>query len=174
MKTKNTLIILFLSLIINIVFSQEKTKNQLKEETKIVKQKETEILVNSKEFVFIARNVSPQGYRTINLSGNGDNVMFQPEMIKSDMPFFGKSYGGSSYGSGDGGIKFEGAPKVYTIEKTKKYYRIKVEVKGERDFYDLLLSVYFEGNATLSISSNTRSTISYSGKIYKIEKKVSQ
>ncbi len=93
-----------------------------------------------------------------------------PDLIKSYLPFFGRGYSGIAYG-GDNGMDFEGKPKVYTIEKTKKAYVIKAEVKGERDSYSIILSVYFEGNAYLSVNSNNRSSISYDGSIEAIKKK---
>ncbi|TRX37249.1 DUF4251 domain-containing protein [Flavobacterium sp. ZT3R18] len=168
MKTKNIVLALFISFFVVNGYAQEKTKKQLKEEQKIEKQKQIEILVNSKEFVFVARNASPLGFRTIDLTSNSNYLKFYPDLIKSEMPYFGKAYGGIGYG-GDGGLKFEGKPQDYTIEKTNKQYRIKAVVKGERDVYSLLLSVYFGGSATLSVSSNYRSTISYNGEISKIE-----
>ena len=44
-------------------------------------------------------------------------------------------------------------------------------VRGKQDVFKILLSVFFDGNASLTISSNNRSTISYNGEIAKIEKK---
>ncbi|WP_269242992.1 DUF4251 domain-containing protein [Flavobacterium limnophilum] len=176
MKTKfNYGLIRFLMLVL-ITFSfsnasaQEKTKKQLKEEAKLEKQKKVALLVDSKEFVFSPRSVSPQGGRSITLTDVSYSMEFHPDLIKSYLPFFGRGYGGIGYG-GDSGMDFEGKPTVYTIEKTKKSYLIKAEVKGERDSYSIMLSVYFEGNAYLSINSNNRSSISYDGDIKAIEKK---
>lgn len=149
--------------------AQEKTRKQLKEEAKIEKQKWIENLVNSKEFVFKADRVIPQGMRNIELIEDY-TVEFHPDTIKSDLPFFGRGFSGIGYG-GDNGLKFKGKPKVYTIEKTKKSYIIKVEVKGEQDYFSLLLSVHFDGGAYLSVNSNNRSSISYDGNVKSIEKK---
>ncbi|MBX9808627.1 MAG: DUF4251 domain-containing protein, partial [Flavobacteriaceae bacterium] len=86
------------------------------------------------------------------------------------LPFFGRAYSGAGYG-GDGGMKFEGKPTDYSIEKKKKNYVIKANVRGERDSYSIMLLVYFEGAATLSINSNNRSSISYDGDIKEFKKK---
>lgn len=102
----------------------------MKEEAKLKKQKEVDLLVNSKEFVFSPRSVSPQGGRSITLTDVSYSMEFHPDLIKSYLPFFGRGYSGIAYG-GDNGMDFEGKPKVYTIEKTKKAYVIKAEVKGE-------------------------------------------
>lgn len=176
MKTKfNFNLVRFLMLTL-IVFSftnasaQEKTKKQLKKEAKLEKQKQVALLVNSKEFVFSPRVVSPQGGSNINLNDVSYSIEFHPELIKSYLPFFGRGYGGVPYGGGNG-MEFEGKPTVYTIEKTKRFYLVKVEVRGERDSYSIMLSVYFEGNAHLSINSNNRSSISYDGNIVAFQKK---
>ncbi|MNJ00080.1 hypothetical protein D3C73_1593250 [compost metagenome] len=42
---------------------------------------------------------------------------------------------------------------------------MKAVVKGDNDTYTLLLSVFFEGSASLTINSSKRSTISYNGEI---------
>ncbi|MFV8393598.1 DUF4251 domain-containing protein [Flavobacterium sp. LB2P6] len=170
MKTKTSILILFLSLFLTVSYAQEKSKKQSREERKIEKQKQTASLIDSKEFVFIGRTALPQGFRTMDLSTNPNYVQFYPTMIKSEMPFFGRAFNGVGYGS-DAGLHFEGTPQEFTIEKDKKSYQIKVIVRGEKDTYTLLLSVFFKGSATLSISSNNRSTISYNGDITAIEKK---
>lgn len=150
------------------VEAQEKSKKQLKEEKKLVKHKEIDLLVNSKEFVFETTRVMPQSGRLINLT-TVYYVDFLPEWIKGDLPFFGRAFSGTGYG-GDEGIKFEGKPTIYTVEKKKKNYVIKAEVRGERDSYSMTLNVYFEGSATLSIISNNRSPISYDGDIKELKK----
>lgn len=176
MKTKfNYSLVRFLMLTFMIfsfsnTIAQEKTKKQIKEEAKLAKQKQVTLLVDSKEFVFSPRSVSPQGGRSITLTDVSYSMEFHPDLIKSYLPFFGRGYGGLPYG-GDNGMEFEGKPTVYTVEKTKKAYVIKAEVKGERDSYSIMLSVYFEGNAYLVINSNNRSSISYDGDIAAIQKK---
>lgn len=149
--------------------AQEKSKKQLKEEAKLEKQKQVQLLVDSKEFVFVANRVIPQGGRTINLTTNY-TLELHPDFIKCDLPFYGRAYSGVGYG-GDGGMQFEGKPTDYTVEKNKKAYIIKVNVRGERDSYSMMLSVYFEGSAYLTINSNNRSGISYDGDIEAFQKK---
>lgn len=177
MKIKTSISVIFLSLLMITGYAQEKSKKELKEERKIEKQKQTDVLVNSKMFVFVGKIAFPQGFRTMDLTTNPNYVQFHPDMIKSDMPFFGRAFSGVGYGDvgyGDVGLKFEGIPQEFTIEKGKKSYQIKAVVRGDKDTYRLSLSVFFEGSATLSISSNNRSTISYHGELTPIEKKVTK
>ena len=177
MKTKfNCSLVSFLMLVLMTASfassnAQEQSKKQLKEEAKLEKQKQTAVLVDSKEFVFSPISVSPQGGRVINLTDVSYFIEFHPDFIKSYLPFFGRGYGGMGYGGGGIGMDFEGKPTVYTIKKTKKAYLLKAEVRGEHDSYFIMLSIYFEGSAYLSISSNKRSSISYHGNIKAIEKK---
>lgn len=170
MKTKVLFVLVMSVLITNPCFSQEKTKKELKAERKIEKQKQTEAMVNSKEFIFSARTAMPQGGRSVDLSTNPGTVKFHPDLIKSDMPYFGRVTGSVAYGGRDGGMKFEGKPEGYTVTVNKKGYQVNASVKGENDFYRLSLFVSMEGSSSLSITSNNRSIISYNGEISAPEK----
>lgn len=153
---------------INVAEAQEKSKKQLKEEKKVEKQKQISKLVNSKEFVFLANRMFPQSGGAFNLTAEFD-VEFHPDYIKSFLPFVGRGFSGIGYG-GDEGMKFEGKPTIYTIEKTKKAYVVTAEVKGNNDTFSMMLTVYFDGSATLFINSNNRSSISYDGAIAEFKK----
>nr|WP_315150261.1 DUF4251 domain-containing protein [uncultured Flavobacterium sp.] len=175
-RTCNLRLVSFLILLLTFfiqttLFGQEKTRKQLKEERKIEKQKQISILVESKEFVFAADRMNPQGGRTVNLTTDY-SVEFHPDLINSYLPFIGRGFTGIGYG-GDEGMTFQGKPTIFTIEKTKKAYQIKAEVTGKNDTYSMMLTVSFEGNAYLTINSNNRSSISYDGEIeaFKSKKK---
>ena len=140
-----SLLFFFAFLFLTPSIAQEKSKKEIKEEKKLEKQKQIALLVESKEFVFVANRVMPQSGRTINLTTDYF-AEFQPELIKADLPFFGRAYAGAGYGGSDGGIKFEAKPTIYSVEKKKKAYYIKADVRGERDSYSLMLVVYFEGS----------------------------
>jgi hypothetical protein len=169
MKMKIRLLVLLIAVFAASGFAQEKTKKQIKEEQKIEKQKQIEELVNSKTFVFNATRALPQGGKSINLTSSY-NVKFSPDLIESNLPYYGRAYSGVGYG-GDSGMKFEGKPEEFTVTKGKKNYSIDATVKGSNDTYRLSLSMGFEGGATLSITSNNRSFISYNGDITAPEKK---
>ncbi|PRZ24137.1 DUF4251 domain-containing protein [Flavobacterium granuli] len=170
MKSKKIILVVFLLLTVAFGFAQEKTRKQLRKEQQIEKARQIAILIDSKEFVFVANKAFPLGFRDIDLTTNPNFIAFKPDFIRSEMPFFGRGYSGIGYG-GDTGLKFEGKPSEFTIEKGKNTYEIKATVRGKQDVFNILLSVFFEGNARLTISSNNRSSISYNGEISKIEKK---
>jgi hypothetical protein len=162
------LILFFTFFSSTIVIAQEKSKKQLKQEKTVEKQKQISKLVDSKEFVFIANRMFPQSGGAVNLTTEY-SVEFHPDYINSFLPFVGRGFSGIGYG-GDEGMRFEGKPSIYTIEKAKKAYVIKAEVKGKNDTYSMMLSVYFDGSATLFINSNNRSSISYDGAIAEFKK----
>lgn len=149
----------------SFTYAQEKSKKQIKEEKKIELQKEVEILVNTKEFIFVGQTAFPIGYKTMNLNANSNYVKFNADFIESRMPFFGKSYG-TATNSTDVGLQFEGKPEDFTITTGKKNHDITAVVKSESDTYTINVTVGFDGASTLSIISNNRSNISYGGQIY--------
>lgn len=134
-----------------------------KEQRKLEMQKQTEELVKTTTFVFSAQTAYPQGGTSVDLSMDNYTVEYSPELIKSDLPYYGKAYGGVAYGGG--GIKFTAKPGDYVTEQTKKGYIIKTEVREASDSYTLTLTVSAEGSASLAINSNNRSPITFTGDI---------
>lgn len=154
-------------------FTQEKSKKQLKEESTLEKEKQTEAMINAKDFVFTANLAIPQSGKSVDLTQRPNYVKFHPDFIESSMPFFGEAFTPPGYGI-DTGLKFEGKPDKFNVTKTRKNYQINAEVKANSDYFNLSLTVSFEGNATLIISSVNRRTITYFGRISAPEKSKQQ
>jgi hypothetical protein len=166
MKTKILLLLVLFACIGTNGYSQEKSKKELKEEKKLAVQKQTEALIDAKEFVFTGSDAYPTGYRSVNLTSRQNFVKFHPELIESDMPYFGRANSNVAYASSSGGgLKFTGKPEEYTFDKKEKNYQISATVKETGDTYRITLIVQFSGSATLTIISNNRSPISYNGYI---------
>lgn len=163
MLVKLPILVVFACFLNFSVFAQEKSKKELKAEQELKKQKEIEALIDSKNFVFEAQKAIPQGGRLLNLDYNTYFLKFNETKTTCDLPFFGRAFN-VAYG-GDGGIKFEGVPENTKIEKSKKKYTVRTTVKGKDDVYNLLLNVFFNGGASLSINSNNRGSISYDGEV---------
>lgn len=161
---KNTFLLLVLMLS-GLLFSQEKSKKELKKMQAIEKQKKVETLLETKQFQFVGYRAFPLGYRSIDLTTNPNYITFSPELIKSEMPFFGRATGSLPYGGGDGGLHFEGVPDFFTLEKIKKGHELKTTVKGKNDTYKIQLTIFNDGGGSLVITSNNRASISYSGTI---------
>jgi hypothetical protein len=156
---------LLTSIIMTSAYSQEKSKKEIKEEEKLLKQQKIEALVNSKNFVFVATYALPMGASQVNLRSNPNYVRFSPDLMDGYMPFFGTSTSAIGLG-GDVTIKFKDKPDTFSIEKKKNDFMIDARVKGENDVYRLSLKVMSEGNASLTIIGNNRGTISYQGEIF--------
>lgn len=164
MKSRVFCLVFIFILIGSNTFSQEKTKKELKEEKKLEKQKQIRDMINSKEFVFIGRTAFPAGMRSVNLTSNLNSMKFQPEMIVSEMPFFGTAYTGIGYGN-DTGVKFKGKPEKFNVSEKEKKIEIEAIVNSTYDDFRISLIVVYDGSGTLTITSNNRSTISYHGVI---------
>ncbi len=163
-----------LSVLVSFLFlsngmAQELTKKELKQNARLEKQKQTQLLINSKEFVFVTNIAIPQGGRIINLTDDY-TIEFRSDSIKSELPFFGRGFSGIGYG-GDNGLRFKGKAENYQVEKTKKATIIKAGVRGQQDYFVLMISIYDGGSAHLSVSSNNRSTIAFNGEIKSVDKK---
>lgn len=168
MNSLKTYKFLLLLLFIGMSFTQCVTSNKLLSKTNLEKIQEIALLVESQEFKFIAQKAFPQGYNAIDLTTNFNFIEFSPNLITSEMPFFGRGYSGIAYG-GDQGLSFKGKPNTYSIKKGNKKYELNTNVRGDRDVFKIYLSILSNGSATLTINSNNRSSISYFGAISKIE-----
>lgn len=162
-------VVLIVLVTTSLSFAQQPTKKELKEARKMEQQKKVETLVASEKFIFEANRAFPMGYRSIDLTTNPNSISFAPDVIKSDMPFFGRATGSIPYGGGEGGLKFQGAPEEFSITKEKKNYLLKAKVKDKNDSYTIQLTIFFDGGASLVINSNNRASISYNGSISKLK-----
>ncbi|QQX75467.1 MULTISPECIES: DUF4251 domain-containing protein [Aequorivita] len=162
MKKRIFLFIALFCFTLSSLNAQNKTtKTQPTAETE---QTQTEILLNSKNFEFIANTAIPLSGPTKNLVGSNYSITFTPEMVTSNMPFYGRAYSGMIMGR-DKGMRFKGKPEDFIITSAKNGYNVTTTIKGETDIYVISISVGYSSFATLSISSNDRGTISYQGEI---------
>ncbi|AOW09841.1 DUF4251 domain-containing protein [Flavobacterium gilvum] len=168
---KTVVLSLFLSFSMLMGFAQEKTKKQIKEEQNLAKQKKMEALIEAKNYEFVADWAYPQGGRSINMTSNPNYFRIKKDSVHSEMPFFGRAYSGVAYSSNGGGLDFKGEMRNYILEKNKKDFTIKTEVKGQSDNYSIILIIYFDGGASLSINSNNRASINYRGNVAEIKTK---
>ncbi|MET3025670.1 DUF4251 domain-containing protein [Flavobacterium sp. UW10123] len=164
MKTTLSIVLLLINVVSFSVSAQEKTKKELKQERELKQQNEIKALIDSQDFVFEAQKTTPQGGRLIQLDYNTYFLKFKTDNTTCDLPFFGRGYN-VGYNT-DGGIKFEGKPENIRVESKKNNTILKATVRGASDVYDLTFSIFYNGNTTLSVSSNNRGPISYDGVIY--------
>lgn len=158
---------LFIGLGFHVGFAQEMSKKELKAKAKMEQEKATTNLIESEVFTFIPRTAIANGGRTVDLMDYQNFIKFSPDMVESSMPFFGQATGAGHYGADDADMDFKGKPEKYDVDKNKKNYRIRMEVKDSNDTYRINLSVGFEGNSTVTITSNRKSVMTYYGRVSK-------
>jgi Domain of unknown function (DUF4251) len=127
-------------------------------------------MVNAKSYAFRADQMFPSGGRTRILN---ETYLFTvtPSQVVSDLPYAGRAYTANP-GSTDGGMRFTSQNFTYEQEAGKKNgWVIKINPKDQTDVRECLLTVYANGNADLSITSNNRQMIRYSGYLQAIPKK---
>ena len=152
---------------INFTLSAQEKKS--KKEVRQEKFDQTIELINKGDFKFEARRAYPQGGRSIDLTTNYGFITIKQEMAEGDLPYFGRAYT-ATYG-GDGGIKFDGEMLNKKSEVNEKRQKVifTFEIR-DKDTYKVTMDIGYNGNASVSITSNNRSHISYQGDIIKIEK----
>lgn len=120
--------------------------------------------LNNGEFNFEVTRIYPTkgGPRT---SFDGYTLKVKDGVVNTRLPFFGESTL-VTYGSTDEiSITLKDAPVRITKEQDKKDWVLKFEGSNERETYQFLLTIFDNGNADLSVFSNNRSTMRYSGEL---------
>ena len=141
---------------------QEKHENQFKE---------TEKIIDSLNYKFIATRAIPSGGRQIDLTTNTGYLKVTNDTVEAYLPFFGRVYN-AAYSRGDSGIKFETKQIDYKVEKNvdKLNFTISFTAKTSKENYQCTLLINNSGSATLSVTSNHKAFISYYGNIESIKK----
>ncbi len=166
MKKQFILVVALIGLFIGSVNAQEKAAKA--EMTMQEEQSEIAVLLNSKNFEFIANTAYPQSMSPKDLVGNNYSVTFTPERIVSFMPFYGRSYKATA-SAHERAMNFEGSPEDYKLEQTKKGYLVTAKVTDENAIYTISMSVSDSGYATLNLSRNDSGAISYQGEVVSIK-----
>ena len=131
-----------------------------------------EKLVESGKFLFTADRAFPSGGRTVDLMNRANKVEFNGDDARGDLAFFGNATNASAaYSSDGGGIKFDGEMTNKQIKVKKKKVILSFKIKAPGEQYICSLSISPSGSATLAISSNNKSSISYNGAVKAIEEK---
>ena len=164
---KIVLAILFLAFITPVTAQTREEKKKIKEEKAAKEYALLKDFVNTKKFNFEATWATTQKGRRINMQSNPNYLKIDNSNAEIYLPFFGTSHsGGAGYGT-DGGIVFEGDLEKYsvTFNDKKQLANIKFTAKAKSEIFDFTLTIYGNKNANLNVSSNSRSNMSYSGKI---------
>jgi hypothetical protein len=121
--------------------------------------------IESQHYKFVAQTALPVAGNNRQLTSEY-SLQVDPAEIDSWLPYFGKAYSAPMDPS-NAGIKFKSKKFEYKIENTSKGgWDISINPKDVvKDVFQLNLHVGKSGNATLSVSSNSRQPISFNGYI---------
>lgn len=164
MKHSAILIMVFVFLSANLtsVSGQDKKTREEKRQEKF---EETVQLIEDLNFIFEADRAFPQGGASIDLTTNYGFLKIKKDSTAvGDLPFFGRAFS-VDYG-GSGGIEFSGKMEEleYSANKERKRISFSFKVKDD-DYYQISFDVSYNGDASLNVISQNRSSIRYNGDI---------
>jgi hypothetical protein len=128
-------------------------------------------LVESRRFVFDAEMAFPVGGQPVNLLSNSGQLVVLKDMVYASLPYVGQSHV-STYGTQNVGMDFKGRMhdvKVKVVEKKRKiYFSFRVT---QADAYNVSMEILYDGGCSVSIISQRKSSISYSGVVTEYKEK---
>jgi hypothetical protein len=147
--------------------------------------KTVDALVDSQEFTFYAQRANPTNYDVINVMNsipnststrildlNGDyTITINKNNLEVVLPYFGRRFT-ASYNTADNGYRF--TSKDFTVNKSqnkKGNWTIKIKPNDVRNVDEIIIEVFKNGKAFVSMRSNDRQPISYDGYVSKNEEK---
>jgi len=143
-----------------------KERKALKEKQRI---EEVKTLLNDKVYVFKPTTALPSGGRSRNLDGTF-SAKINKDTLDCYLPFFGRAYS-VEYGSTTGPFTFTLPIDEYSMEESKKGYKVELKVKNKNDNMTFMFQIGETGSASLNINSTNRQFMSYNGNIEKPDDK---
>lgn len=169
---KNLILTLVIIVIAVPMMGQTKSeKKKIKKEQNLKDYAATKELIDSGNFQFIAEWARTQKGRRINLISNPNYLKINTMEADIHLPYYGVVHTPSAGFSSEGGIVVKDVVKNFKIDVKDKKQKITVRFdgKGKNDQYEFILFIYQNKSATLSVNSNSRSSINYDGKITPLE-----
>ncbi|TYA71932.1 DUF4251 domain-containing protein [Seonamhaeicola marinus] len=103
----------------------------------------------------------------ISLMGNTNYFKIIGKTLSADLPYYGERQMGGGYNTENVGIAFNGDPSVFehsfnSKKGTHDYY---FEISKDSEAFQIRLNIFPSLKTTISITSNQRTFISYTGKV---------
>lgn len=168
MKTKNILLTSFILVCTVTILScanthHAKTDNAM--DSIIVRN-----MIESQSFVFIPRYVNAVGVRSRDLS-YGYQISVSKDTVKSYLPFFGRGYV-APISPADVDFDFTSTKFTNTTRPARRGWNISIKPKDQKYLTELYFIIFDNASASLTVTSNDRSAVSYNG--YITERKFSK
>ena len=168
MKTKNIFLTLFILICALTIFSCANSHTVKSDE--VMDSITVRNMVESQGFVFIPRYVNAVGVRSRDLS-SGYEILISKDTIISYLPFFGRGYI-ASISPADVDFDFTSTKFTNKTTNDRRGWNISIKPKDQRYLQELYFRIFINASASLTITSNDRSSISYNG--YITERKLSK
>lgn len=123
-------------------------------------------VVNAREFAIQNSWAMPLGGNQIDLIGNTNFIRFEGDSVDLFLPYFGVRHSGGTYGSGEGGVEYEGPLRSFnSVENQDKNIILKFEGEQDNEILEFTVTLYPNGRTHTFINSSQRNTISYRGRL---------
>ena len=163
--------IFILALFISGLFAQPAGAQKTKKAEKLVQLEKEFIrikaLVESNRFNIEIDRVYPQSGRDVSRFNPRGYITVNDSIAKGHLPFFGRAYS-LPYGNG-GGVEFDAPVKDRSVKITdkqkKKIITYRFSVPGDNDLFQISIDFTAGENCQVSLISNNRTHISYSGRV---------
>jgi len=166
-----TALLVFLFCISTLSTAQKNNKGnkKSKQEEKNAKFLAVKKLVESRSFVFDAERAFPSGGQPIELVSNPGQLVIHKDMAYAGLPYIGQSHT-SMYGNQGVGMEFKGQMKDVKIRLNEKKRKIYFSFRlTQDDTYNVSMEISYNGGCSVTIISQKKTSISYSGVISKYE-----
>ena len=120
-------------------------------------------MIDSQNFVFIARYVTPMTGRKRDLS-TGYELSISKDSLISYLPFFGRGYT-APISPSDVDFDFTSTKFTYIVTPARNGWNISIKTKDQTFLREMYFRIFDNASASLNITSIDRSTISYDGYI---------
>ena len=159
-----TLYVTFLVFSLGISAKAQTSKQEGKKQKKEAQYQKVKEVIASKNYQFIARYALPQKGRQIDLSSRANSLKIIDNEGQARLSYFGEVHGGGSI-SGDTGINFDAQLEDFKVVENDKKSRVIItfRIKGKAETYNCTLEARSLESTSLSMSSNQRQFIRYTG-----------
>lgn len=120
-------------------------------------------MIDSQNFVFIARYVNPWNGRKRDLT-TGYELSVSKDSLISYLPFFGRGYT-APISPSDVDFDFISTKFTYTVTPARRGWNISIKTQDQTYLRELYFRIFDNANASLNVTSMDRSAISYDGYI---------
>jgi len=147
------------------LFSQENARKVRRKEADSIAFNNIVQLIESNCYKFAATQVLPHASQSIVFTTDEYFVTINKDSIHCSLPFYGRAYTVDPFEWG--GFHFSAVITDYKMKVNNRKQKIEIGVttKTRKENYKLFFTITGNKNASLTVASNNRSTISYWGNI---------